>query len=801
MTDSHFSPPADRGPRCAVSGHDPAAPADPAEPVRRRGSDAAAPSSSPLVEQLAPAVTGVEIRPLDPGSCVVTCGQENHVVGLSAQTTQLVVAAWHAGRDDLVGESASEALRPLLTLVQANGSPGPGPLRPPASPPRPRPALHAVLSGDEDLVGALAQRLAPEDPVTVEAWSGARHAVNRAFALRCPLIIAVRGAREADLVDIDRACHDMRVTWMPIELTRGRVWAGPWVTPGIGTSYEDTAARRLAAARDPRVHRALRTPPPGGDQGPAPLDLIPLLDAALDVAERACADWARPGRDRDPGDVLHELFLGPDPDWPTRAEQSAAGAPGESPAGAVVHRRHPVLPMAHRLTRHRAHGIEDLIDERTGLITRIREVRHHPRVPRALVTRQADVADIRAVTPWANNILCQGASMSDPEAARRAAVGESVERYCGNVLNTLEVTWASFDELRRRGAPALDPAELVLYSEAQYRAPGFPFVPLTRDLRVHWVEGRRLRDGSAVLVPASLVYVNWYSAGFAAAPPTNFCAFAGIAAGHDEDSAVAGALEEIIERHATMVWWLNGHPLPRLRGLDAPALDAPLRVAYLSLDNEFKVPVAAAVVHDDDARLVNIGFSARPRLPEAAAKALTEALTLQEGSRDLLRADGLHWKVMADGELNGRAFKPWRADRRYLDDFRPDMHDCDDLMVQQQVYLDPRAAQRMAHLLAPDTERDAGAYGAGPWSRSADHYRRALEGQGIEPIVVDITTADVASTGMHVVRVIAPGTVGNAPAAFPLLGRGRVQSIAVELGWREQPLEEAELNYFPMPHA
>ena len=416
------------------------------------------------------------------------------------------------------------------------------------------------------------------------------------------------------------------------------------------------------------------------------------------------------------------------------------------------------------------------------------------------MTRQADVADIRAVTPWANNILCQGSAFSDAAGARLAALGESVERYCGNVLDTLPVTWGSYDELRRRGLPVLDSCELVLYSEEQYAAPGFPFVPLNRDLRVHWVHGRWVADDSPVLVPASLVYVNWYSAGLAAAPPTNFCSFAGIAAGPDEAFAVRSALEEIIERHATMVWWLNAHPLPAVTGLGGPVIEPPCRATYLNLDNEFGVPVAAAIVHDDDARLVNIGFSARPRFRQGAVKALTEAFTLQEGSRDLLRSDGLHWKVMAAGELNGRAFKPWRRDRRYLDDFRSDMHDCDDLMVQQQVYLDPRAGRAMSSLLEPSTHRDRATVPdiAGD---PADHYCRALERHGIGAIVVDITTPDVASTGMRVVRVIAPGTVGNAPAAFPYLGRRRVQDLAVELGWRERALDEDRLNYFPLPHA
>jgi hypothetical protein len=44
------------------------------------------------------------------------------------------------------------------------------------------------------------------------------------------------------------------------------------------------------------------------------------------------------------------------------------------------------------------------------------------------------------------------------------------------------------------------------------------------------------------------------------------------------------------------------------------------------------------------------------------------------------------------GEL-GRFVKPFRADRRYLDDYRADLRDVVDLMCQLQIYLDPRAVE------------------------------------------------------------------------------------------------------------
>src|SRR5690606_18569852 len=145
-------------------------------------------------------------------------------------------------------------------------------------------------------------------------------------------------------------------------------------------------------------------------------------------------------------------------------------------------------------------------------------------------------------------------------------------------------------------------------------------------------------------------------------------------------------------------------------------------------------------------------------------------------------------------------FKPWRDDRRYLEDFRADMHDCDDLMVQQQVHLDPRAHERVRELWDRPRTRRLGEAPALP-DRSVDGYRDRVERRRHEVIVVDISTGDVGSTGMRVVRVIVPGTVGNAPAAFPFLGNEKVQQLAVELGWRTTPLAEDELNLFPLPHA
>lgn len=726
-------------------------------------------------------IARVEIRVLDPTTTIVTTPDSTHrKVGLGADDVLRLLDHWSRPGSTIVNPELDRSAEPLRDLLLSHGGLAPrsghDTSAPVFTPATEEGALgELLLTGDPNLATALAARAALSGRAVSTAEWDPRAVVNRAYRTKELLVVMIRGPRDSDLVDLDRMCHDMRVPWVAAELTRSQIWLGPFVTPGVGASFEDAADRRAAAAFDRRTHRVLRTPSLTGDCGHEAHDVPGLLDAALDLLT-----------DRRDGDVLHELTV--------------------SKGGGVGIMNHPVLPMPGSFTIHRAHSTDDLLDPVTGLVLRTRDIRHDDTVPPSLVTKQCDVADIRAVSPWANNILCQGSSFGDAEGAARAALGESVERYCGNILDTLPVTLGSYDELRRRGVPALDPDELVLYSPQQYATPGFPFVALTRQTRVHWVPGRSLTRGVEVLVPASMVYVNWYAAGYSSSPITNFCAFAGIAAGPDEDFAVMSGIEEVVERHATMAWWINGHPLP---GVEVPPeLDAlwhgtdvtHQRSSLIHLDNNFDIPVVAAVVHDDTDRIVNVGFSARPTFSEAAAKAWTEALTLQEGSRDLLKMDGLHWGVMASGELNGRAFKPWRQDRRYLEDFRTDMRDCDDLMVQQQVYLDPRAGQRTSHLLEPPTRRAVRAIGSLP-DRSAQTYRAAVERAGHEVIVVDLTTPDIASTGMSVVRVLVPGTIGNAPAAFPFLGRRRVQDLAVELGWRDSALDESDLNYFPLPHA
>ncbi|MEV6650790.1 YcaO-like family protein [Streptomyces sp. NPDC051219] len=423
--------------------------------------------------------------------------------------------------------------------------------------------------------------------------------------------------------------------------------------------------------------------------------------------------------------------------------------------------------------------------------------------PPALHLAVSDLADLTEQHPWQADRQAFGTSWEGSRAARRAAEGEAVERLCGAIApDAGRIRYATYEALTRQGVPALDPRELVLYSARQYASPGFPFRPFLPDSPAHWIEGRQVGSDEPVHVPVFLVYTAWQRMPHQGPEPLYaFPAVGGIAAGRTAELALLSGLEEVIERDASALWWANAHPLPdlplpgRLASLTGDAAHS-FEVRLVHLPNDFGVPVLAAGVRSSPEGWLTYGFAARADPREAAAKALAEAYILQITCRTLDNPTAAaSWNHDRPSPL-----KPWRRDRRYLDSYRSDCRDVVEQLCQQQLYLDRRAADRVAPW---SWDLPVGSWADVPSlpRRSADVLLAQVEAAGHEVISVDLTTPEATGAGMRAVRVVVPGTVGAAPAAYPALGRGRMQSAGVRLGRREGELTEEQLNVFPMPHS
>ncbi len=626
-----------------------------------------------------------------------------------------------------------------------------------------------LLTGAPELTNPLAHALAttgyrhvgpaPEDLIAIDA----------ADLTDTVLVAAFPHPAHAELGRLDGLCARLGLRWLPLRHERGRAVLGPAITPGVSADFTDVLERRLSAAADPRIPEAMRAAPPPGARRLRGGDIRWTASQLAVSLERWISGEA----------AVDEAEL--DPRRLTRLERTILPVPT---------RPRPVV---------RGNPDDDLLlDDQVGVVTGVQELAPLPGMPAQLRVCALDVADMRRVADWPNDRQAFGTSWSDFDAARRSAVGEAVERYCGSRLPEDRLRFGSHASLRRAGIPALDPRRLHLYSERQYRSDGFPFAPLTTDAECSWVEGRSWTTGEPVWVPAFLVAHGEHDP-----LPYSDPLVAGVACGTSEEHAVTSGLEEVIERDTTMLWWANAARLPRLpmtdrlRALTADSADA-YDTTLIPLDNEFGVPVLAAVVRDRATGWLAIGFATRPDPYEAAEKALAEGFTLHHTCRFLDDEKALGDGVADLPHLGN--LKPYRADRRYLDSYRPDFADVRDLLCQQQLHLDPRAGEHVAPWLEDLPFR--------PWhglpalgERRLAVYRERVEARGFEVISVDLTTCDAEAAGFSAAHTIVPGLVSNFPAGMPMWGNGRIGRAGVRLGWRPQPLAETEYNVFPLPHA
>jgi len=420
----------------------------------------------------------------------------------------------------------------------------------------------------------------------------------------------------------------------------------------------------------------------------------------------------------------------------------------------------------------------DLVDARTGIVRRVEPRATPAHFPPAFALAHAVLADSAAHCGWASDASGAGHAFADPDAVLGAAVGEAVERYCGNLVPAGLVR-ASADDLRAAARPVLDPAALALYSAAQHASGRLPVVPLDARAVVDWAEGERLGaaphllgTGDAVLVPASLV---WVSHALLVPPAVHPIMQAGLATGRSVAEARWGALCEVLEREAMTRAWTDGAgfeelDVPRaLHDLARGPADA-LSCRWLLLPSEAGPPVIGALLRDARTGYLTLGMASGGRPMRAARKALGEALQLQLFQADL---DDPHGPYMAAARLPGSPLKPWRADRAYRLSYRPDLSDVVDYGCHLQLHLDP--VLQLAFLDELDrsiTGRRALADVPDRWDgpERLPELVTALGDAGREAIAVDVTLPEIRRAGLHVTRVVVPGLRSNAPHALPFLG-------------------------------
>ncbi|WWW36572.1 YcaO-like family protein [Stenotrophomonas rhizophila] len=370
-----------------------------------------------------------------------------------------------------------------------------------------------------------------------------------------------------------------------------------------------------------------------------------------------------------------------------------------------------------------------------------------------------------------------GAVALDADAAADGAIAEALER--------LAAAQAGF-EVRRRDAltPAqrLDESAFALFSARQRATPGFPW-PMPEHDGDLFAAVHALDDNREAWVPQELVGPGPRS-GLARVPSTS----SGLAAWRDGRDgawlALLRAAQELLERDALAVTWLNGvagrrialpahwHAHVDARGGELQAFDLTQH-----WNPHPVIAVAGGIPFEGRPRYV-LGIACRADPGEALHKALLEwqqALTFaahlcgRESARlprepAALRSFDEHAAFYTlRPELWSQLPLLWAADDSTLK------------LPPPGAAVRPAAPRAIAEL---------------------DMLRRRLGSAGIALYYRELTTTDVAAAGLRVMRVLSPQLSGlHADERAPFLG-GRCQDVA----WRYPGVPHSGAFPSPFPH-
>ncbi|MFJ3957076.1 YcaO-like family protein [Arthrobacter sp. NPDC090010] len=459
-----------------------------------------------------------------------------------------------------------------------------------------------------------------------------------------------------------------------------------------------------------------------------------------------------------------------------------------------------------------------LVDEQTGIIRRVRSVLTPEDAPPAYTSMTAEVSDARWLGDWPADRVSLGTTFGDERQAWIAAVAEGMERYCGNFipagLDDGDHFLGTAAELRSRGLRHAPLDTLPRFAAWQTDRAGFPYRNLDDDVPTLWVRcttgspgtpgpgGVPGPEAEEHWLPASLVYLNWRQRRFRELPRIHHLNYAGIATGQGFQDAADRAVLETVERDALELWWHLGGPVRGVRPESVPGLVqdmAGCRLEYwvVEMPSEF-APCLAALVHDPDTGLYAAGFACKNDPAEAARKAVLEAVHTWIYTQGCQDADGWVFQAVEAGLMAKGLYLDHRADRAYLDDAGEHCSAVRDLGAHVQLWLDPRLHGMAARFMEPERGLvDVAELNTVPMPE----VRRRLAAAGHTVHLRDLTTSDVAATGLRVVRAVVGGLVPNAPAAFAYLGCPRFADAALARGWRTTaPHGPDDFTLVPPPH-
>jgi len=372
---------------------------------------------------------------------------------------------------------------------------------------------------------------------------------------------------------------------------------------------------------------------------------------------------------------------------------------------------------------------------------------------------------------------------STPQQSEASALCEALERYCGAFHGDEVRRRRSFADFAKAGEEeAIHPNDVQLFSDrqldnaAEINAGDHPYnvVParLDPEAEIRWSPVWSLTERRHKYLPTSLLY---YGTADESGEHSEFIADSnGCAAGNTLEEAILQGFFELVERDAFAAWWYNRLSMP---GVDLGSFDDPYLASagdyyralnrelwMLDLTADLGIPAFVALSRRTDKKAEDIIYGAGAHIDPhiAALRAVCEMNQF------------LNW-VQGSGK-GGAGYNV--DDPQCLWWWR-------NATLANHSYLAPSANAK------PRGKQDYPVPDTTDLKEDVEQCRARVESKGMELMVLDQTRPDI---GMPVARVIVPGMRHFWERFSP----GRLYEVPVAMGWRESPLDEADLNPSPV---
>ena len=577
--------------------------------------------------------------------------------------------------------------------------------------------------------------------------------------------------------------------WMLLKPVGTIIWIGPIFYPGRTACWE-CLAHRLRENRP--VEGYVQRHQKNSSLIQAPVISLPhIVQISTGMAATEIAKWLVRGSNPDLEGTLVTLDI-----LSLQTERHSVILRPQCPCcGSVIANDQPLpLVLGNRKKKFTADGghrcippeetwkkYEHFISPITGVIRNLKPLTGMGSLCKSYIASHHQVTSVDDLLSLNYNVTgrSSGKGMTDIQA-KVSALCESIERYSGIFQGDESRHKSSLCAL---GDLAVHPNQCLNFSQAQYdnrkewnygRSGTFQKVPEPFDDKqaIDWSPVWSLKTEDFKYLPTAYCYYGYPSL----SQPFCWADSNGCAAGNTLEEAILQGFMELVERDSIALWWYNRVKRPQvdLSSFNEPYFQAledyhqtlNRELWVIDLTSDLNIPVFAAISKRIDRSVEDItfGFGAHfdPRI--ALLRALTE---ISQTLASVLSANP-----------DGSTRYPELADKLAVDWWQS-------ATVANQSYLLP--AREM-----PLRSRSDYAY---TWNENLREdimaCQQIVEARGMEMLVLDQSRPDI---GLKVVRVIVPGMRSHARR----LGDGRLYDVPTRMGWLTEPLQEHQLNPWPM---